>query len=162
MAVSEKKISNDSKVTLHFSLSLADNRVIDSNFEKDPVRFRIGDGSMLPEFEKLLLGKQEGSLVESTILAAKAFGERNPKNVQRFPIDKFSHLLEDETMPTEIGSVVMFKDPAGFDLPGVVSEISEEFVVMDFNHPLSGKNITFKARIIKIDEPGVAEIEVKL
>ena len=56
----------------------------------------------------------------------------------------------------------MFKDPAGFDLPGVVSEISEAFVVMDFNHPLSGKNITFKAHIIKIDEPGVAEIEVKL
>ena len=65
-------------------------------------------------------------------------------------------------MPTEAGSVVVFKDPAGFDLPGVVSRISQDFVLVDFNHPLSGKDIVFKARIIKIDEPGVSQLEVKL
>ena len=42
-----KKISNGSRVTLHFSLSLADEQVIDSNFNKEPASFKIGDGSML-------------------------------------------------------------------------------------------------------------------
>ena len=70
-------------------------------------------------------------------------------------------MLEDEVLPTERGSVVVFKDPAGFDLPGVVSQISD-FVLVDFNHPLSGKDIIFKAHIVKIDDPGWSQIEVKL
>lgn len=162
MADLSKRVCNDSRVTLHFSLSLLDDQMIDSNFEKEPAKFKIGDGSMLPEFENLLLGEPEGAIIESTLPAQKAFGERNPENIQRFAADKFTHLFEDEVMPTEAGSVVVFKDPAGFDLPGVVSRISQDFVLVDFNHPLSGKDIVFKARIIKIDEPGVSQLEVKL
>ena len=157
-----KKISNGSQVTLHFSLSLVNEQVIDSNFNREPVCFKIGDGSMLPEFESLLLGEHEGAMIESTLPAQKAFGDKNPENIQRFAAEKFTHLLEDEVLPTETGSVVVFKDPAGFDLPGVVSQISKEFVLVDFNHPLSGKDIVFKAHIVKIDEPGVTKIEVKL
>lgn len=157
-----KKISNGSQVTLHFSLSLVNDQVIDSNFNREPVCFKIGDGSMLPEFESLLLGEHEGAMIESTLPAQKAFGDKNPENIQRFAAEKFTHLLEDEVLPTETGSVVVFKDPAGFDLPGVVSQISKEFVLVDFNHPLSGKDIVFKAHIVKIDEPGVTKIEVKL
>ena len=162
MADLNKKVCSDSRITLHFSLALLDDQMIDSNFEKEPASFKIGDGSMLPEFENLLLGEREGAIIESTLPAQKAFGERNPGNIQRFATDKFTHLLEDEVMPTEAGSVVVFKDPAGFDLPGVVSKISEDFVLVDFNHPLSGKDIVFKARIVKIDEPGVSQIEIKL
>ena len=157
-----KKISNGSRVTLHFSLSLLDDQVIDSNFDKKPASFKIGDGSMLPEFESLLLGEHEGAVIESTLPAQKAFGDKNPGNIQRFAAEQFTHLLEDEVLPTETGSVVVFKDPAGFDLPGVVSQISKDFVLVDFNHPLSGKDIVFKAHIVKIDDPGVSKIEVKL
>ena len=157
-----KKISNGSQVTLHFSLSLLDDQVIDSNFNKKPACFKIGDGSMLPEFESLLLGEHEGAVIESTLPAQKAFGDKNPGNIQRFAAEKFAHLLEDEVLPTETGSVVVFKDPAGFDLPGVVSQISKDFVLVDFNHPLSGKDIVFRAHIYKIDDPGVSKIEVKL
>ena len=52
------------RVTLHFSLSLADEQVIDSNFNKEPASFKIGDGSMLPEFENLLIGEHEGAVIE--------------------------------------------------------------------------------------------------
>ena len=112
-----KKISNGSRVTLHFSLSLADEQVIDSNFNKEPASFKIGDGSLLPEFENLLIGEHEGAVIESTLPPQKAFGDKNPENIQRFAAEKFTHLLEDEVLPTETGSVVVFKDPAGFDLP---------------------------------------------
>ena len=62
-----KKISHGSRVTLHFSLSLADEQVIDSNFNKEPASFKIGDGSLLPEFENLLIGEHEGAVIESTL-----------------------------------------------------------------------------------------------
>ena len=73
MADLSKKVCNDSRVTLHFSLSLLDEQMIDSNFEKEPAKFKIGDGSMLPEFENLLLGEPEGAIIESTLPAQKAF-----------------------------------------------------------------------------------------
>ena len=103
----------------------------------------------------MLIGEHEGAVIEST-LPPKAFGDKNPENIQRFAAKKFTHLFEDEVLPTETGSVVVFEDPAGFDLPGVVSQISKDFVLVDFNHPLSGKDITFKAHIVKIDDPGVS------
>jgi FKBP-type peptidyl-prolyl cis-trans isomerase SlpA len=65
-------------------------------------------------------------------------------------------------MPTEQGSVVAFKDGAGFDVPGVVAKILDDTIVVDFNHPLSGRDILFKALIIKVDEPDLDVLEVKL
>ena len=156
------EIVNGSRVTLHFSLSLSAEEVIDSTFEREPANLHIGDGNMLPGFEKLLLGLKKGSEVETIILAKEAFGERNPRNVQRFSIEKSTHLLEDELMPTEKGSVVAFKDSAGFDVPGVVLEILDATIIVDFNHPLSGKDILFKALILGVGEPDVEAIEIKL
>ena len=162
MDMSSSQIVIGSKITLYFSLTLSDGEVIDSNFEKAPASFQIGDGNMLPGFERLLLGLTEGESLDKLIEAAEAFGERNPKNVHHFPIERFSHLLEDELMPTEQGSVVAFKDGAGFDVPGVVAKILEDTIVVDFNHPLSGRDILFKALIIKVDEPDLNVLEVKL
>lgn len=162
MDISSIEIVNGSKITLHFSLTLRDGEVIDSNFDKSPVSFQIGDGNMLPGFERLLLGLTEGDRLEKLIEAAEAFGERNPKNVQHFPIERFSHLLEDELMPAEQGSVVAFKDGAGFDVPGVVDKILDDTIVVDFNHPLSGRDILFKALIIKVNESNLDVLEVKL
>ena len=162
MDISPVQIVNGSKITLHFSLTLSDGEVIDSNFEKEPASFQVGDGNMLPGFERLLLGLIEGDSLDKLIEAAEAFGQRNPKNVQHFPIERFSHLLEDELMPTEPGSVVAFKDGAGFDVPGVVAKILDDTIVVDFNHPLSGRDILFKALIIKVHEPDVDVLDVKL
>ena len=159
---SSLEVVNRSRITLHFSLALPNNQIVDSTFEKEPASFHIGDGNMLPGFERLLLGLKEGSEVDETILAKDAFGERNPKNIQYFPIEKFAHLLEDELMPTEKGSVVAFKDNAGFDVPGVVMEILDNVIIVDFNHPLSGKDILFKALILEVSEPGIETLEINI
>ena len=151
-----------SLVTLHFSLALSTGEVIDSNLEKEPASFRIGDGSMLPGFESELLGLRSGDEIEKVIASVNAFGEVNPKNLQSFPIDKFKNLLEDDLISTEPGCVVSFKDPAGFDLPGVVKEVSEKEVIVDFNHPLAGKDIVFKVKIISVVSSDTDAVEVKV
>lgn len=117
---------------------------------------------MLPGFEEELLNLGDGDEIETTIPSLRAFGEVNPKNLQRFPIGKFEHLLEDDLIPTEAGSVVSFKDPAGFDLPGVVKQLTEKEIVVDFNHPLAGKDIVFRAKIISVLAPDSETISVKV
>jgi len=151
-----------SQVCLHFSLALASGQLVDSNFESDPANFRLGDGSMLPGFEAVLIGLKAGNEVEKLLPAEQAFGNINPKNQHRFPIAKFKNLLEDDLIPTQVGSVVSFKDAAGFDLPGVISEITGDSIGVDFNHPLAGKQIVFKAAIISVVPPDVQAVEIKL
>ncbi len=159
---SETPITIGAQVTLHFSLALTNGDLIDSNFGKNEATFRVGDGNMLPGFEQILLGLQAQDEVDQTIPAAQAFGRPNPRNEQLLPLEKFDHLLEDELVPTEVGSVVSFKDPGGFDLPGVVKEIGEKTIKIDFNHPLAGKDIVFKAKILSILPAEERAIEIKL
>lgn len=155
-------IKHGSRVTLHFSLALESGELIDSNFDAKPASFRIGDGNMLPGFEAALIGLQAGDTIEILLQPDTAFGAVNPKNRHQFPIAKFSNLLEDELLPTEVGSVVAFKDAAGFDLPGVVAAISKENIIIDFNHPLAGKTILFKATIYSVVAPDVEAVQLRL
>ncbi len=150
------------QISLHFSLSLTNGEPIDSNFEGRPASFRLGDGNMLPGFEQELLGLCAGDELEVTLPAEQAFGAINPENQHCFAIAKFRDLLEDELMPAEIGSVVSFKDAGGFDLPGVVFKITDDLVYVDFNHPLAGKEILFKAKILSVLPADISPVEIKL
>jgi len=156
------QIEPGSLVSLHFSLALTDGQVIDSNFAASAATFRLGDGNMLPGFEAVLLGMKPGQELETVLEPEQAFGAVNPKNQHRFPVAKFKNLLEDELIPAEVGAVVSFKDAAGFDLPGVIVEISDQTIAVDFNHPLAGKRIVFKAKIVAVLPADVASVEVKL
>ena len=157
-----EQIEQGSLVSLHFSLALESGDIIDSNFGARAASFRIGDGNMLPGFEATLLGMRAGEEIEILLKPEAAFGPVNPRNLHRFPIAKFTDLLEDELMPTAVGSVVSFKDAAGFDLPGIVAAIDASGITIDFNHPLAGKAIQFKAAILSVVAPDVAAVEVRL
>ena len=147
--------------SLHFSLALTDGHVIDSNFAAPAAKFRLGDGNMLPGFEAVLIGLKPGQELETILEPEQAFGVVNPRNQHRFPVAKFKNLLEDELISTEVGAVVSFKDAAGFSLPGVIAEISDQTIAVDFNHPLAGKRIVFKANIVAVLPADVAGVEVK-
>jgi len=138
-------VTKNSKVTLHFELSLEDGQIVDSNFEKAPASFVFGDGSLLPDFEDALLGMAVGQENTFVMLPEKAFGAYNESNVQRIPRSQFGMDLEE-------GMVVSFADVGKNELPGVISEIGEKDVVVDFNHPLSGRSLTFRASIISIED----------
>jgi len=158
----DKSIKQGSQVTLHFSVALADGHVVDSNFDAVPASFRVGDGNMLPGFESQLLGLAEGDEVEKFLNPDQAFGLINEENVHRLPRSRFNRFLDDEYEELQIGTVVSFKDPGGFDLPGVVKGKSENEVLVDFNHPLAGKEIVFKARIMSVIPPDTDSVEIKL
>ncbi len=155
-------IETGSYISLYFSLALVSGELVDGNFDKKPAGFRLGDGSILPGFEQQLIGLRAGDEIESLLSAKQAFGEINSANRHRFAIARFKNLLEDDLIPTQVGSVVSFKDAGGFDLPGVVADISESTVLVDFNHPLAGKAIVFKARIDSVIAADVETVEIKV
>lgn len=131
------------KVTLHFALVLEDGDVIDSNFETAPATFTVGDGNLLPGFESTLIGLENGDEREFTIPPEEAFGQHNPQNVQRVDRSNF------DQQELEVGAMFSFQNGDG-ELPGVIVEFEDEEILVDFNHPLAGKNIIFQVKIMDI------------
>lgn len=140
-------VNENSAITLNFALLLEDGTEVDSNLEGEPVAMQIGDGNMLPGFERCLLGLAAGEDIEALVKAEDAFGDRNQDNIQWFKASDFAGDLN-----LEKGLVVSFADPGGGELPGVVRTVDAERVEIDFNHPLAGRDIVFKAVVHSITE----------
>ena len=136
-------IDQGTKVTMSFSLGLENGEIIDSNFDTQPATFILGDGNLLPGFEMPLKGLKAGDQGVFVISPENAFGQRNPENMQQLARDNF----DQESL--NIGDVFSFQNGEG-ELPGVVIEIGDDSVKVDFNHPLAGRNIVFKVDIIEV------------
>ena len=139
-------VSEGTRVFLNFSVSLEDGSEVDSNFGGDSVNFVIGDGSLLPGFERLLFGMSPGERQMFMVPPESAFGQPNDNNVQSLPRKQF-----EEDVDLEIGLVFSFADASGSELPGMIIAFNEEEVTVDFNHPLSGRTILFDVLIHRVE-----------
>jgi len=119
---------------------------VDSNFGGDPVEFVIGDGNLLPGFERHLYGMSAGERQIFTVLPENAFGQVNDSNVQLIPRKQF----DDET-ELEIGLLFSFADASGGELPGMIISFDKDDVEVDFNHPLAGRTILFDVLIHRVE-----------
>ena len=88
----------------------------------------------------------EGDHKTLVIKPEDGFGQRNPNNIQEIPRSQFNPDLE----LTE-GLMLSFADAQKTELPGVVQRFDDDVVVIDFNHPLAGRNILFEVAILKIE-----------
>ena len=139
-------VSEGTRVFLNFSVSLEDGSEVDTNFGGDPVDFAIGDGSLLPGFERCIFGMSAGERQMFKVPPEDAFGQPNENNVQQLPRDQF-----DEDIDLEIGLVFSFADAAGGELPGMIISFDDKEVTVDFNHPLAGRTILFDVMIHRVE-----------
>ena len=147
--MAEITIGPDTRVTLHFAIKLQNGDVVDSTFDKAPATFTVGDGNLLPGFEQALFGLEAGAKTSLTVPPERGFGQPNDGNLQTMARDDFSDM---ELSP---GLLIIFSDAAGGEMPGVVKSYDDEQVIIDFNHPLAGRVLTFDVDILAI-EPAVS------
>lgn len=148
------KVQDGSRITLHFALLLPTGEEVDTTRRGQPATLTVGDGNLLPGFEAVLIGLQEGDDAQITIPAVDAFGERNPANVQTMPKDRFAEFAAEQEL--EPGLMISFQAPDG-ELPGVVTQVFSEAVEVDFNHPLSGNDVIFDVSILSVEDPIATE-----
>lgn len=139
-------MSEGTRVFLNFSVSLEDGSEVDTNFGGDSVNFVIGDGSLLPGFERLLFGMSPGERQMFVVSPEHAFGQPNDNNVQSLPRGRF-----DDDAVLEVGLVYSFADASGGEVPGMVVSFDDGKVTVDFNHPLSGRTILFDVLIHRVE-----------
>lgn len=142
--MTELRIGPDREVTLHFAIRLQSGDVVDSNFDKHPATFKVGDGNLLPGFEQALYGLKAGDRRSLPIEPEQGFGRPNPQNVQIMSRSQF------EGMELSEGLLVIFSDAASGEMPGVVKAFDDDRVTIDFNHPLAGKSLTFEVEVVEV------------
>ncbi|MDI4662273.1 MULTISPECIES: FKBP-type peptidyl-prolyl cis-trans isomerase [Cobetia] len=141
--MSEHRIADNMEVSLHFRLRLEDGTEVDSTFDKTPASFQVGDGNLPPGFERSIMGMAAGETGSFTITPEHAFGQHNPQNVQTVARKSFDEEIE-------VGMVMSFAEPSGSELPGIIREIDERDVKVDFNHPLAGRTLTFEVEVLSV------------
>lgn len=141
-------IGVDSSVLFHFSIKLEDGSVADSTaLHGKPARLRMGDGSLTDSFEQCLLGLQQGEAKSFTLAPEQAFGLSNPDNIYHLDRAKFGADME-----PKVGTIMIFDQPNGGELPGIIRAVEGMSVTVDFNHPLAGHTVTFEVEILAVDD----------
>lgn len=141
------KISLGAKVRLHFALQLADGTEVDSTYDKAPAEFVVGDGRLPEPIEALLIGLEAGASVDHEMPADPVFGSVLEEHQVWLPKTDFA-----ADMVLDKGVVVSFggTNTKGESV-GVITEITDRQILIDFNHPLAGRRLRFKADIVQIE-----------
>lgn len=140
-------ISDGKIISMEYTLTLDDKQVIDTNVGKDPLTFTQGSHQIIPGLETALEGMKTGESKEVTVNPEQGYGEVNPKAIQEVPIDKIP------PQGRKVGMQLRGEDEQGRVHISRVTEVKEQVVVLDFNHPLAGKTLHFDVKILDIQEP---------
>lgn len=135
-------IAQGRKVDIEYTLTLDDGSTVQSNVGGNPLSFVAGEGQIIPGLETALQGKAARERVKVRIAAEEAYGPTDPQKVQEVPLDK---------IPEDARKVGTLLSAQGFDGPIRVAEVRPDVVVLDFNHPLAGKALTFDVLVLSIN-----------
>jgi len=149
MSGEPETIQPGSEVVMHFSITLEDGTVADSTEGEEPLRFVMGDQTLIEGLELALYGLKAGDKQSLIIEPENAFGHRDPANIHPVQRDEFP-----EEMEIREGVIVGFVTPGGDEIPGTVIELGEKEVTVDFNHPIAGHEIRFEVEILEITNGG--------
>jgi FKBP-type peptidyl-prolyl cis-trans isomerase SlyD len=142
-------IKDGAQVSLEYILKLEDKTVLESNVGKEPMTYRHGAHEIVPGLEQSLEGLAKGDKKHVVVKPADGYGEIDAKAVQEV---KKSMIPE---AARKVGAQLEAKSPDGQSMFPRVTEVKEETVVLDFNHPLAGKTLFFDVTVLDV-KPGPA------
>lgn len=142
-------ISENSVVTLDFSVSNANGELLDSTEDKQPLEYLHGTGYLVAGLEAELNNKAVGDDFDITLAPEQAYGERDEALVQSVPGELF------DGMEVSEGDTFVAETDDGHR-PVTIVEVAEEYVKVDGNHPLAGMTLTFKG-VVRAIRPATEE-----
>lgn len=140
------KVKEGDTVKVHYTGKLEDGTVFDSSRDRDPLEVTIGEGKLIPGFENAVKGMSVGENTTVDITSDDAYGER--RDDLELEVSK-SDLPEN--IEPEVGmQLQMQRQEDGQAIPVQITKVTEEFVTLDANHPLAGKDLTFDIELVDI------------
>ena len=141
-------IKKGDKISLDYEGKLEDGTIFDSSKHGDhshPLEFTVGEGMIIPGFEKAVMGLKVGDEKTVKIPAKEAYGECQEELKQKIPREAFPKDQE-----IHAGMAILLNAPNGEQFPVKIDSVTEKEVVIDLNHPLAGKDLIFSIKILEI------------
>lgn len=143
-AAAPAKIENGKKVTLSYKL-LVGGKLVEGADTKEPFTYIHGQHQIVPGLEKNLTGLKVGDKKTVKVLPQEAYGLVDAKQYLEFDKNKLP-----KDIPLKVGTMVEARSPKGEVRLVKIREIKDKTIVLDFNHPLAGKELEFQVEVLKI------------
>ncbi len=141
------KVKNGDVINIHYTGSLSDGSVFDSSEGREPLKFKVGEGSVISGFDKGVLDMEINEEKTINIPHLEAYGPYNSEMIIDMPIEQ----VPADMNPT-VGMEVHLTDAEGNVMPVIVTDLNDKTIKLDANHPLAGKDLTFKLQLVSIGE----------
>ncbi|MBI5375904.1 MAG: peptidylprolyl isomerase [Candidatus Schekmanbacteria bacterium] len=133
------------KVKIHYTGKFDDGTVFDTSEGRDPLEFTLGEGGMIPGFEKAVIGMTPGDSKTERIVAEEAYGKYDEEMIfvvkrEQFPKD----------FVPEVGKQIGLRRDDGKIMSVTIAELSDDEITIDVNHPLAGQDLNFDIRLVEI------------
>ncbi len=138
-------VKDGDTVKIQYTGKLEDGTVFDSSDGRDPLELKVGAGQVIPGFEKGVMGMEVGGTKTITIPADDAYGQRRDDLTISVKKTEFP-----ENISPEVGQQLQLKQPDGNMVNVVITDIQEEQVTLDANHPLAGKTLIFDVEVVEV------------
>ena len=153
-------IEQNKVVLCHYTLreGTASGQLIESTEGGEPLGYIHGIGAMIPMFEQNLEGKKLGDAFEFGIPSGDAYGEYDLESVAEIPKAAFNL---GEMKPDDVfveGEVLPLQDENGNMMQGIVTEVKETTIIVDFNHPMAGVNLYFIGEVAGVRDATTEEL----
>ena len=142
------KAEKGTQVKVHYRGSLTDGTEFDNSYSREaPIAFQVGTGQMIRGFDNAVVGMTVGDKKSITLTPDDAYGDVNPEAKTEIPTSAFpEHVTLAEGLPVPLST------PDGRSLMGRISQLNENTVTVDLNHPLAGQDLQFDIELVEIEE----------
>lgn len=141
------KVKDGDTVKVHYTGKLTeDGSVFDSSREREPLEFTLGEGQLIPGFEEAVIGMEEGDDTTVELDSENAYGERR----EDLELEVAKDDLPDNVDPQVGMQLQMQQQENGRAIPVQITAVEDDFVKLDANHPLAGKDLTFDIELIEL------------
>lgn len=140
------EVQKGNTIKVHYTGTLSDGSEFDSSYKREqPIQFEAGAGTTIPGFDNALLGMTVGEKKTVNIPADQAYGPQNPEAMVEIPKEHFPEGFE-----FIVGNMVQGQNEEGQPVQAIILEDKETTVLLDFNHPLAGQDLTFDIELVEI------------
>lgn len=139
------QVKGNETVKVHYTGKLEDGRIFDSSLEREPLEVKLGEGKLIPGFEKGLVDMKVNEKKTITIPKEEAYGDVQKELFQKIPN---KHLPSD--IKPEVGMGLVSQNPDGSEHQLRISDVKDSFIIVDANHPLAGEDLIFELEVLEI------------
>lgn len=140
------QVKKGDTVRVNYTGKFDDGTVFDSSEDREPLEFTVGEGEVIEGFDESVVGMSPGESKTITVSMEKAYGPHREDRVLAVNRNEFPPNIE-----PEVGQQFEIEQPNGMSIAVTVTDVSEDAVTLDANHPLAGEDLTFDIQLVEIE-----------